>query len=70
MIFGLTLSHTRAHIYRAILESTGYGLRHHMDIARSAGIRCYKVIAVDGGARSRLWRQIVSDVTGFPQEYV
>ena len=70
MIFGLTLSHTRAHVYRALLESTGYGLKHHMDIAKSVGIRFSRMIAVNGGAKSRLWRQIVSDITGSPQEYV
>ncbi|MEM2122994.1 MAG: FGGY-family carbohydrate kinase [Candidatus Bathyarchaeia archaeon] len=70
MIFGLTLSHTRAHIYRALLESTGYGLKHHMELAKSVGIRFSKMVAVNGGAKSRLWRQIVSDITGFPQDYV
>ncbi|WP_455364319.1 FGGY-family carbohydrate kinase, partial [[Eubacterium] cellulosolvens] len=70
MIFGLTLSHTRADVFRAILEAAGYGLRQHMEIAESVGIKYSKMIAVNGGAKSRLWRQIMSDITGFPQQYV
>ena len=70
IIFGLTLFHTRAHIYRALLESAGYALRHHIDVASSIGLRFRRIIAVDGGAKSRLWRQIVTDIINFPQEYV
>jgi len=69
MIFGLTLYHTRAHIYRALLEASGYGLKQHMEVAKSAGIKVKNMTAVDGGARSRIWRQIISDITDFPQLY-
>ena len=31
LILGLTLSHTRAHLYRALLEGTAYGLRHGLE---------------------------------------
>ena len=70
MIFGLTLNHTRAHVYRSLLESSGYGLRHHIDIARSLGVNIQEMFAVDGGAKSRLWRQIITDITGVTQSYV
>jgi xylulokinase len=70
VIFGLTLYHTRAHIFRAILESAGYALRQHVEIVRELGIDIRRLIAVNGGAKSRLWRQIISDITGLPQQYV
>ncbi|MHA1834869.1 MAG: FGGY-family carbohydrate kinase [Candidatus Baldrarchaeia archaeon] len=70
LIFGLTLSHTKAHLFRALLEASGYGLRHHIDIARSLGVNIREMLAVNGGAKSRLWRQIISDITGVPQLYV
>jgi len=70
VLAGLTLSHTRAHVYRAILEGTAYGWRHHLDSMREAGVPIDRVLAIGGGARSPLWRQIVSDVTGTAQEYV
>ncbi len=38
VIFGLDLSHTRAHIFRATLEAVMYGFRHHVDVLDSAGL--------------------------------
>ncbi len=70
VIFGLLLNHTRAHIYRAALEAVAYGLNHHIEILREVEAAPSKIFAVDGGARSRLWRQIVSDVTDIPQHYI
>jgi len=64
------LYHTRAHIYRSLQEAAGYGLRQHMQIAKEVGIPISNMIAVNGGAKSKLWRQIISDITGFPQQYV
>ena len=64
---GLTLSHTRAHLYRAVLEGTSYGVRHNLETMREMGAEPERLVAVGGGARSRLWLQIVSDVTGLPQ---
>jgi xylulokinase len=67
MLFGLTLSHTRGHVYRALLEGIGYGLAHHVSLMQQAGLRLNRIVATGGGSRNRLWAQIVSDVTGLPQ---
>lgn len=64
---GLTLSHTRAHLYRAVLEGTAYGVRHNLEAMRDMGAEPKRLVAVGGGAQSRLWLQIVTDVTGVPQ---
>ncbi|HET8524755.1 MAG TPA: FGGY-family carbohydrate kinase [Thermomicrobiales bacterium] len=64
---GLTLSHTRAHLYRSLLEGTAYGVRHNIDAMRQLGVPPRRLVAVGGGAKNRLWLQIVSDVTGLPQ---
>jgi xylulokinase len=69
IIFGLTLKHGWKHVYRAILEAPGYGLRNHIEIARSMGCEARAIFAVDGGAKSRAWRQIITDITGIPQIY-
>ena len=66
VIFGLTLSHTHAHIFRAILESVVYGFRHHLDVLSEAGFRPEQIIATDGGAKSPLWCQISADILGRP----
>ena len=67
---GLTPYHKKAHLYRAILEGTGYALNHIVEIVKSKDISIKEIIAVDGGAKSKLWRQIVSDIMGIPQSYM
>ncbi len=62
IIFGLTLSHTRAHIFRAILEAVIYGFRHHVEVLNSMGFTPQNIIATNGGAKSRFWCQIAADV--------
>lgn len=69
-LFGLTISHTKAHIYRAFLESVAYALRHSIEIMRGVRIPIKRVISVDGGAKCPIWRQIMADVTGFKLFYV
>ncbi|MFN8591556.1 MAG: FGGY-family carbohydrate kinase [Thermomicrobiales bacterium] len=65
---GLTLSHTKAHLYRASLEGTAYGVRHNLETMAAMGAPPKRLIAVGGGAKNPLWLQIVSDVTGLPQD--
>jgi xylulokinase len=67
-IFGLTLRHRRAHLFRALLEATAYGARHNLETFQDAGARLERVVAVGGGTASELWPQIVSDVTNLEQE--
>jgi xylulokinase len=65
-ITGLTLRHTRGHVYRAALEGIAYGARHNLEIM--AGGQPVRAVAVGGGTQGRLWMQIVSDVTGLRQQ--
>jgi len=59
---GLMLHHTRAHLYRAVLEAVCYGFAHHITLLREANRPIRRVCAADGGSRSRLWMQITADV--------
>jgi xylulokinase len=65
---GLTLRHTRGHLYRAVLEGVAYGVRHHVEIMRDLDSMPGRIVAVGGGTQSDMWLQIVSDVTGRPQQ--
>ena len=66
-ILGLTLYHTRAHIYRAFMEAAAYSLRHSIETGERCGLRIKEEVRVVGGvAKSRLWPQILADVTGRP----
>lgn len=65
---GLTLAHKRAHLYRAVLESVAFGIRHNIETFQSIGANVQRVVAVGGGTKSTTWLQIVSDVASITQE--
>jgi len=67
VIAGLTLTHSRADLYRALLESVGYGIRHNIEVMRDLGYPPQRCLAVGGGTQNPLWLQIVSDITGLEQ---
>ncbi len=67
VVAGLTLAHTRDHLYRAVLESVAYGIRHNVETFRAIGAPVKRVVAVGGGAKSAFWLQIVSDVAEVTQ---
>jgi xylulokinase len=67
VICGLTLSHGRGHLYRALLEATAYGVRHILETMHEAGGGGSRLVAVGGGTKGGLWTQIVSSVTGRDQ---
>jgi xylulokinase len=67
-ILGLTLSHTRGHLFRALLEGIGFGFRHHLEVLSELAPLPNTARCTNGGARSRLWKQITSDVLGLPLE--
>jgi xylulokinase len=65
---GLTLATTRADLYRASLEGTAYGVRHNLETMAAMHAPPRRLVAVGGGAKNPLWLQIVSDVSGLPQD--
>lgn len=68
VIAGLSLSHTRADVYRSLLEGVAYALRHNLDVMAEAGGAERRLVGVGGGTKSGLWMQIFCDVLGVPQE--
>ena len=67
MIYGLTLGHGRADVYRAVLESVGFSIRHNIEALQAEGCRAARILAVGGGTRNPAWMQIVSDIAGVEQ---
>jgi xylulokinase len=61
---GLTASHTRAHIVRAILEGVAFSLRDTLTIFAEMNVPVETIRLGGGGARAPLWRQIQADVYG------
>jgi len=62
LFFGLTLSHRKAHMIRAVMEGVVYALRDSLEIFKELGVKVDGVVARGGGAKSTLWRQIQADI--------
>ena len=69
-LVGLTASHTRAHVVRAILEGVAFSLRDTFEIFKEIGVPVQTIRLGGGGARSSVWRQIQADVYGHGVEMV
>ena len=67
MIFGLSLTHSRADLFRATLEGMGHGIKQHVDMFTDMGAPPHSIQAVGGGTKNPVWLQIVSDISGVPQ---
>ncbi|HMR62693.1 MAG TPA: FGGY family carbohydrate kinase [Anaerolineae bacterium] len=69
---GATMRHTRAHFTRAALEGVAFALRDAIDGLATLGLHYQEYRLIGGGAKSKLWSQIVCDVLGhellLPQE--
>jgi xylulokinase len=70
MLVGLTASHTRAHIIRAILEGVAFSLRDTFTIFQEIEVPVKTIRLGGGGARSPLWRRIQADIYGQQVETV
>jgi len=69
-LIGLTASHTRAHVVRAILEGVAFSLRDSIEIFKELNIPVQTIRLGGGGASSAFWRQIQADVYGQTVEIV
>jgi sugar (pentulose or hexulose) kinase len=64
VFFGLDLSKRRGHLVRAVMEGSAFAIEHNLSIAETLGARPQALTAVRGPTRSKLWCQIIADVTG------
>lgn len=65
VMLGFDGRHTRAHIYRSILEGIAFTIKNHVDkMARELGTPVERLVITGGGANSDLFMQIFADVFG------
>lgn len=69
-LVGLSASHSRGHVVRAVLEGVAFSLKDTFAIFQEMQVPVRNVRLGGGGARSALWRQIQADVYGYPVEIV
>jgi len=63
---GIGLHHGPGHLWRSLLESVAFGVRHHVEVFDELGLPATRVIASDGGSASLVWLQILADVLDRP----
>lgn len=67
VLFGLSLHHGRGHVYRAFMEGVAYALRHSLTKLLEAHLKVsWPLVLNEGGAKSDVWRKIMTDVLGVP----
>jgi xylulokinase len=67
---GLSASHTRGHLVRAVMEGVAFSLRDALEIFRGLGAETSTIRLGGGGSHSTVWRQIQADVFGNPVETI
>lgn len=67
VIFGLSLNHTKGHLVRAMMEAVAFALYDSYELLIQSGLPIhYPLVLNEGGAVSKLWRQIITDVFNVP----
>lgn len=66
IMWGLSLSHTRAHIYHALQESICYAVADNLQHMATSGYRVEQLVACGGALKSPDWMQMHADITGLP----
>ena len=65
-VIGLTMSTTKAELYRACMEGVAYEMRLNYEHLLKSGICFKKIHATGGGAKSKVWMQMKADVLNIP----
>ncbi len=63
---GINRQHSMNHFARAVLEGVAFSLRDCFRVVESLGQSIEQLYLIGGGAKSKLWRQILCDVLGRP----
>ncbi len=61
-LVGLTASHNRSHVVRAIMEGVAFSLKDTLQIFAEMKVPVTEIRLGGGGARSSVWRQIQADI--------
>lgn len=65
-VLGLSLSHSRAELTRAVLEGIGFALRDSLEVLRELGVAPAQLVLTGGGARNAFLRRLQAEIFGVP----
>jgi len=69
VFFGIGLGHTQGHFARAVMEGVAFSLREAVEAVGRVSAMPGEVILAGGGAKSRVWSGIISNILGMPARY-
>jgi xylulokinase len=67
---GLNMGHTKAHMTRAVMEGVAFHIRWICEAMERTGFKIDGFNGIGGGLNSKVWTQIIADVTGRPLSVV
>jgi xylulokinase len=70
VLAGLTLTHQRGYVIRALLEGVSLEIRWMLEAIEDIGVPIEEVRLAGGGSKNMIWNQIHSDVIGKPVQVV
>lgn len=60
--FGISINHSKGYFIRSILEALAFMMKQNLEFISKLGVNVKRLISTGGGAKSKLWCQIKSDV--------
>lgn len=66
---GMSIHHTKGHFNRAVMEGVAYSMRDCLLEFQKYNISLGNCRLIGGGAKSKVWRQIMADVLDMPLSY-
>lgn len=63
---GLSATTTKAQMSRAVMEGVVFALKDCLNVAKQNGFEPSKITVCGGGAKSKMWLQILADILGYP----
>jgi xylulokinase len=62
--FGISGKHDQRHFTRSVLEGVAFALKDSLELIKDKGVKIKEIRAIGGGAKSRIWQQILADILG------
>ena len=64
LYFGISGKHDQRHFIRSVLEGVTFALKDSLELIKDKGVKIKEIRAIGGGAKSRIWQQILADILG------
>ena len=62
--FGISGKHDQRHFIRSVLEGVTFALKDSLELIKDKGVEIKEIRAIGGGAKSRIWQQVLADILG------